>query len=60
MSNFLTSFLFALGASAWVYNKVQQRNGGLTQQSLIAAGVCGVVAMIVFFTIISAISNRLS
>jgi cytochrome bd-type quinol oxidase subunit 1 len=60
MGNFMTSFLFALGASAWVYNKVQQRNGGLTQQSLIAAGVCGVVAMIVFFTMISAISSKFS
>ena len=60
MSNFLLSFLFALGASAWVYNKVQQRNGGLTQQSLIAAGVCGVVAMIVFFTIIAMVTSKFS
>jgi hypothetical protein len=60
MGNFLTSFLFSLGVSAWVYNKVMQRNGGLTQQALTAAGVCGVVALIVFYTIITAVSNRLS
>ena len=58
MSNFLASFLFALGASAWVYNKVQRQNGGLAERSLIAAGVCGVVALIVFYTIISAVANK--
>lgn len=58
MGNFLTSFLFALGVMAWVYNQAQNRNGGLTQRSLIAAGVCGVVALIVFFTIISSISSK--
>lgn len=60
MSNLLTSFIFALGASAWVYNKVQQRNGGLTKQSLIAAGVCGVVVWIIFFTIIAMVSSKFS
>jgi cytochrome bd-type quinol oxidase subunit 1 len=58
MGNFLTSFLFALGVSAWVYNKVQQRNGGLAQRSLIAAGVVGVMALLVFFTVISSVSSK--
>jgi cytochrome bd-type quinol oxidase subunit 1 len=60
MGNFLTSFLFALGVSAWVYSKAQRQNGGLTQRSLVAAGVVGVVALIVFFTIISSVSSRFS
>ncbi len=59
MGPLLTSFLFAMGVSAWVYNKSQQRSGGLSQQSAIAAAVVGVVALIVFFTIFSAILSRL-
>lgn len=59
MGPFLTSFLFALGVGAWVYNKSQQRNGGLAQQSLIAAGVVALVAMLIFYTIFSTIIGRL-
>ena len=53
------SFLFALGVGAWVYSKAQKRNGGLAQQSLIAAGVVGFIAFIVFFTIFITIDNVL-
>ena len=59
MGPFLTSFLFALGVSAWVYNKSQQRNGGLAQQSAMAAGAVGVVALIIFYTIFVTLLNRL-
>lgn len=59
MGPLLTSFLFAIGIAAWVYNKSQQRNGGLVQQSAIAAGVVGVVALIVFYTIFTALTSRL-
>jgi len=59
MGPLLTSFLFAIGIAAWVYNKSQQRNGGLAQQSAIAAGVVGVVALIVFYTIFTALTSRL-
>lgn len=60
MGPFLTSFLFALGVSAWVYNKSQQRNGGLAQQSAIAAGVVGIVALIVFYTLFATITSHLN
>lgn len=55
MGPLLTSFLFAVGVAAWVYNKSQLRNGGLSQQSAIAAGVVGIVALIVFYTVFSAL-----
>lgn len=51
MSPFLLSLLFALGVSAWIYNKVQHRNGGIAQQSLIAAGAVGLVALVIFYTL---------
>jgi cytochrome bd-type quinol oxidase subunit 1 len=59
MGAFLTSFLFALGVSAWVYDKSQKHNGGLAQQSAIAAGIVGVIALIIFFTIFTMLVNRL-
>lgn len=59
MGPLLTSFLFAAGVAAWVYNKAQQRTGGLAQQSAIAAAAVGVVALIIFYTIFAAITNNL-
>lgn len=59
MGPLLTSFIFAVGVAAWVYNKSQQRSGGLAQQSAIAAAVVGVVALIVFYTIFNALTSRL-
>lgn len=60
MGVFFTSFIFAIGVGAWVYNKTQNRTGGLTQKSLTAAGVVGVIAFVIFFTIFLTISNRLN
>ncbi len=51
MSPFLLALLFALGVGAWVYNKVQHRNGGITKQSLIAASAVGAVALVIFYTL---------
>jgi hypothetical protein len=58
MGNLLTSFLFALGVSAWVYSKSQRRNGGLTNQSVIAAGVVGFMAFLFFFFTLSSLATK--
>lgn len=60
MSNTLTSFLFAIGVAAWVYNFSQKRFGGITEKSLTVAGVVGVIAFIVFLTIIGTLSSFLN
>lgn len=52
MGAFGTSLLLAIGGGAWVYNRSQQRNGGLTQQSLTAGAVSGAVIFIVAITIL--------
>jgi len=45
-----TALLFAVGVTTWIYAKFMRRtNHGRT--SLIAAGVIGVIAFIVFFTL---------
>lgn len=57
MGNVLSSFIFAVGVAAWVYNQAQKRFGGITQKSVIVAGVVGVIAFIVFLTIIGSVAN---
>lgn len=53
MSAALISFLFALGASTWIYTKVMKSSGGLTQNSLIVAGVSG---LLIFFISLGVLS----
>ena len=55
MSPFVVSLLFALGSGAWIYNMVMKRNGGQTKQALMVAGFVGLIGMIVFYTLFSAI-----
>ncbi len=47
MSNFVIALLIAASATAWLYNKFMRRSGSNTQQSVIAAGVIGVVVLII-------------
>lgn len=42
-SNMMIGFLAAVGASAWIYAKMQRKTGGNTSNSLIVAGGAGVV-----------------
>lgn len=58
MGPFGIALILSIGGGAWVYNKTQQRNGGLAQQSLIAAAVSGVVLFIFTFTILLFIIPR--
>jgi len=55
MSAGLVSFLFAAGASTWLYTKFQKYSGNNTQQSVIATGISAVVIFIVFFFIFHSI-----
>jgi membrane protein YdbS with pleckstrin-like domain len=55
MSAGVVSFLFAIGASTWIYAKFQRSSGNNTQQSLIAAGICFVLIFIVSLFIFKAI-----
>src|SRR3989344_2602676 len=52
MSNFVVALMLSAGVSGWVYSQVQRRNGGITQKSLIAAGVAGVISLIVMWTVL--------
>jgi len=51
MNSGLFSLFFAIGVAAWVYNKTTQRTGN-TKTSLTTAGVVGLIAFFVFFTIL--------
>lgn len=60
MSPLLVSFIFGLGASAWVYSKVMNRTGGNTQSALVTAGVSGLALAILFFLILTTIDSMIS
>ncbi|MEX2006693.1 MAG: hypothetical protein WD877_00750 [Candidatus Saccharimonadales bacterium] len=51
----LTSFLLTVGASTWLYTKLQNRSGNNTRQSLVATAVVGVLLFIISFSILSLI-----
>ena len=52
MSAGLTSLFFAAGVTAWVYNKFMRRTNHV-RSSAIVAGLVGVIALIVFYTMFS-------
>lgn len=49
MGKGLISFLVAIGAVTWIYNKLQRTSGNNTQQSVTAAGIAGVVIFIILY-----------
>jgi len=53
MSNLLFAFIFTLGASGWIFNKLQSRSGYNTSQSLTAAGACALLIFIILLVILS-------
>ncbi len=46
MQTYLIALIFAIGVGGWIYSKVQHRTGGITQTSLLMAGVAGVIVFI--------------
>jgi len=57
MSPGVVSFLFAIGASTWIYTKFQRSSGNNTQQSVIAAAICFILILIVFYFIFNSITQ---
>ncbi len=52
MSNFLISFLAAVGISGWIYSQMRRRTN-ITQTALLIAGVSGLGLFIVFLVLFS-------
>ena len=57
MSSFVIAFFMAAGASAWVYNKSQERTGNNTDTSIKITAVVGVMTFIVTLTVLSIVGN---
>lgn len=53
----LVSLFFTVGASAWIYTKLQRYSGNNTQQSAVATGVCAVFIFVVFYFIFNKIGG---
>jgi len=58
MSEFAIAFLFAAGGGTWVYLYFMRKTGSNTQNSLIAAGLVGVLIFIVAFIVLGFINNK--
>lgn len=58
MSNFVVALVMGIGCGGWVYSRVQRRTGGNTQTSLIAAGVCGLIAAIVMWSLLALLFSK--
>ena len=46
------SFMLAIGVMAWVYSKVRQHTGGNTKTDLTTSVFVGVIAGVIFFTVL--------
>ena len=57
MGNFLTTFIFSISVAVWTYSRTQRRTGGLAQRSLVVAGVVGVMAFILFYSLLVYVTN---
>lgn len=60
MSNILIALIFSLGASAWIYGKLQRRTGGQSKESLKLAIPVGVVAFAFFLILLSMFQSYLN
>jgi hypothetical protein len=55
MSAWLVSLMVSVGASTWLYTKLQKNSGNNTQRSLIASAIAGVIFFIIMLSILSLI-----
>jgi len=53
MGEGLIAFLFAVGATAWIYNKFMRTTGNLSQRSILAAVVSGLAIFFATWVILS-------
>lgn len=53
MGKGLISFLLAIGAGTWIYNKFMRITGSLTERSVIAATVSGIAIFLVSLLVLS-------
>ncbi|MEI8187400.1 MAG: hypothetical protein WCG30_00455 [Candidatus Saccharibacteria bacterium] len=58
MSDFVISFMFALGAGAWIYSKVMRTTGSQVKPSLMVSGTAGVLIFVVLFYLLSTILHK--
>jgi hypothetical protein len=57
MSRFVIAFLIGLGASTWLFTRLQRNSGNNTQSSLIGSGFIGLLVFIVVYIILGTLSN---
>lgn len=59
MSPILVALMFSSGVGVWVYSKIMRSTGGNTQNSLIVAGITGVIAFVGILIILNIVEKML-
>jgi len=57
MSGVVVAFMFAAGVTAWVYAKIDRRDGGNMQSSIIVAAITFILTFAVALSIMDKISG---
>lgn len=58
MSHVLIAFLLAIGVAGFVYSKITRRTGGLTKNDLTIAGMAGVFAFVIVWSVLSIFAGK--
>lgn len=54
-SNVIVGLVAGIGCAAWVYSYFMKTTGGRTQDAVIAAGLAGVIVLVVVMSLLSAL-----
>lgn len=60
MSNFLIALLVGASFGTWVFSKQMRRTGNNTKTSVIVAGMSGLIALVITFTVAVTIDGAVS
>jgi hypothetical protein len=58
MSPILVAFFCGIGVAAFVYSKITRRTGGLTKNDLTIAGMAGLLAFFVMWSVMATLMSK--
>jgi hypothetical protein len=59
MASWMAALIFAVGASAWIYNIMMKQTGNNSKTSIILSGISFIFLLVLFWTILDFISGAL-
>lgn len=59
MSSIIVALLASVGIATWLYTKFMRRSGGNTKNSLLVAGLLGLIIFFIVWSVMSMIESAL-